>query len=144
MSTPAEAAAALARLAAEVHAQAVTVTTHHTALLETAVKRHAAQPRTNPRPRGARLEGPRLLTGTYNRSINRRVQATPVRVTGTVGTNDVRGRALEFGNNNAFGRGRRTLPYPHMGPGLDDVAPRYVAALHAIPGAAARRTRGVA
>lgn len=127
---------ALRALAAEVHGQAVVVTTLNTAHLQTAIKRHAAQPRTNPRPRGATLEGPRLLTGTYNRSLNRRVDAGATRIIGTVGTNDVRARRLEFG-------GARSLAYPHFGPGLDEIAPRYIAALRAIPDAAARRTRGV-
>lgn len=135
--------AALAALAAEVHREAVAVTRHHTALLQTAVKRHAAQPRTNPRPRGATVEGPRLLTGSYNRSINRRVDVTPQTVTGTVGTADVRGPALEHGNPNAFGRGITTLPYPHMGPGLDETGPAYVAAAQAIPTVAAIRTSGL-
>lgn len=140
MSDAADTIRAMAALAVEVHREAHAVTTHHTALLQAAVKRHAAQPRTSPRPRGPQVEGPRLLTGSYNRGINRRVIPRAQTITGTVGTNDIRGRPLEFGNPNAFGRGTTTLSYPHFGPGLDEIERPYVAALRAIPVVAATRT----
>lgn len=116
------------------------VVTHHGGLLLAAVRRHASQPRTAQRPRGPVPEGPRALTGGYRRSINRRTFRTATTSTTAVGTNDVRGAALELGNDRAFGN-RRSLPYPHYGPALDEVGPDFEAAMAAVPGTVAREDR---
>lgn len=117
----------LAELAAKVRRDVHAVVVHHGQLLQSEVKRRAAEPRTNPRPRTGGPEGPRLLTGSYNRSIGRRTTGGVAASTTTVGTNDIRGRALEFGNP-----ARGSLAYPHFGPALDEIAPQFEAALAAV------------
>lgn len=134
MSTANGVAVDLLRLAAAVQAGANAVVVANGALLEVAIKREASQPRTALRPRTGGPEGPRLLTGSYNRSIGRRATRTATTATVAVGTNDDRGLWLEFGTEVA-------LSYPHYGPGLDQVAPGFVAELNAVPTAAARTVR---
>jgi hypothetical protein len=128
---------ALARLVAEVQEGSAQTVTAYTAMLETSVKRHASQPRTRLRPRGASIEGPRLLTGSYVASINRNVDRGVGIVTGGVGSADVRAMPLEFGN-----RTTGALDYPHFGPAMDEIEPRFTAAMAAVPIVAAHKTRG--
>lgn len=96
------------------------------ALLQTAVKRHASQPRTNPRPSSS-PEGPRHLLGTYNRSINRRTTRRANTSTVEVGTNAVQGARLEFGFQGVDAKGRNVnqRAYPHFAPALDEVQPAF-------------------
>lgn len=85
------------------------------------VKKRAARPRTAPSVAGL---GPRLQTGTYNRSINMRpVQTTAAgKVTASVGTNKIQGYRLEKGFDEP---GKHTLPHPHFGPALDTSEGRF-------------------
>lgn len=107
------------------------------ALLQTNVKRRASEARTNPRP-SPNIEGPRLLTGNYNRSINRRTTRFAGRSISEVGTNAVQGPRLEMGFDGVDSAGRTVhqQPYPHFGPGLDDTAPAFAAALDGVLAAA--------
>ena len=138
MSTPAQVAADLAALATATRGAVHAVVVRHGAILHTAVKRHASQPRTNPRPAES-PEGPRLLTGAYNRSINRQTTRTPSRSIVQVGTNAEQGPRLEHGFHgvDSLGRNVDQQPYPHFGPALDEIAPAFVAEVTA----AARPTR---
>lgn len=138
----AELRVAIARLAADVRAGSVVVVTDNTMLLEAAVKRHASQPRTRPRPRTGGPEGPRLLTGSYVGSIGSDVNVGPVSAVGSVGSIDVRAMPLEFGTHNLFGRGITMQPYEHFGPAMDEVEPGFLSAMALVPVAAAQRTRG--
>lgn len=133
---------ALAQLTGEVKAGSVAVTTEYTQILEARVKRHASQPRTRLRPRGAEPEGPRLLTGTYVGTIHSDVDVGAVSATGSVGSNDDRALPLEHGTPNLFGRGITMQPYPHFAPAMDETEDEFYAALAASVAAATQRTRG--
>lgn len=129
----AEVASDLAQLAITANMRAHGVVVAHGALLKTAVKRRAAEPRTNPRPSSS-PEGPRLLTGDYSRSITRANTRTAKTSETVVGTNKAQGPRLEFGFRGTDSRGRTVnqRAYPHFGPALDEIAPAFLAALEAI------------
>lgn len=128
MSTPTEVAADLAAWARYTADRTHQVVVQYGALLQTAVKRHASQPRTNPRP-SETVEGPRLLNGDYNRSITRQTKRNASRSVSTVSTNKVQGPRLEFGfvGTDSLGRNVNARPYPHFGPGLDEIGPQFEA-----------------
>lgn len=134
MSTPNQVAADLAALGVAVRGAAHAVVVAHGAMLQAEVKREAAQPRTHIRPHVGEPEGPRLLTGSYNRSITTHTTQDAHESTVTVGTVDPRGPWLELGTT-------RMQPYPHFSVGLEKVRPRFEAAMAAVPGATARRIR---
>lgn len=133
MSTPEQVAADLANLAATVRDSAHRAVVYHGALLQSAVKRNASQPRTNPRPSSS-PEGPRLLNGDYNRSIDRATERAAGRSIVRVGTNAIQGRRLEFGFTGVDSAGRNVdqRPYPHFGPALDEIAPGFEADVQAL------------
>lgn len=94
-----------------------------------------AMPRSTPRP-GPRdgSQGPRLVTGDFERTVNR----TPTRqegmvITAEVGTDAPQGARLEFGfvGTDSLGRVFDQQAYPSFGPALDEVAPRFEAAIAA-------------
>lgn len=99
---------------------------HHGLLLQAAVKRRAAEPRTAARPAES-PQGPRLVTGDYNRSIYLRHGA----FSAEVGTNKPQGRRLEFGftDTDSLGRSFDQQPYPHFGPAVDEISPLFLASL---------------
>lgn len=72
--------------------------------------------------------GVRLITGGYNRSLNMRMSLSATGPVAAVGTNDQRGRRLEFGFSGVDSRGRRYAqpPYPHFGPAVDETTPGFV------------------
>lgn len=111
-------------------ARAQAVVAHHGLLLQSAVKRHAAEPRYA--ARGPGTGGPRIITGDYNRSITLRVGI----LWADVGTDKPQGRRLELGfvGVDALGRVYDQPPYPHFSPGLDEVREPFIAAIAAIPG----------
>ena len=131
MSTAAEVSADMANLAAVGRARVAATVTNFGALLQGAVKRHASQPRSHARPRSGAAEGPRLLTGGYVRTISRRTTHGPTSSTTMVGSNDDRARRLEMGfvGTDSLGRNYDQVDYPHFGPGLDEVAKPFQAAL---------------
>jgi hypothetical protein len=95
-----------------------TVIRRNTYRLETLVKAHASG-----RP------GPNAPTGDYRRSINSQVVDTSLYVVGYVGTNAVQGRRLEqgFTGTDSLGRYYDQPPYPHFGPGADQLSPIFQA-----------------
>lgn len=131
MSTAAEVGADMVDLAAAGRIRVAKTVVAYGALLQGAVKRHASQPRTAIRPRLGAAEGPRLLTGDYVRSINRRTVHHTTSSTTMVGSNDDRARRLEMGfvGTDSLGRNYDQADYPHYGPGLDEVAEPFRAAL---------------
>lgn len=102
------------------------ILTEQTALLETAVKRHASG-----RP------GPRAITGDYRRSITSAIYVSGDgdQFTGVVGTNKPQGRRLEFGfvGVDALGRHYNQPPYPHFRPAIAERAPEFIKAVKRIP-----------
>lgn len=132
MSTPNEVAADLAGLATATRARVAKAVVAQGALLQAAVKRRANQPRTAPRP-GAPGEGPRRLTGAYQRSIQRRTIHRSTRSSSHIGSNAVQARRLEFGFKGTDSRGRTfdQQPYPHFGPALDEAEAPFLAAIQA-------------
>lgn len=130
MSTPTQVAADLSAWAAYARDRVHQVVVQHGALLQTAVKRHAAQGRDNPRP-SSTPEGPRLLTGDYNRSINRLTTRRATTSRSEVGSSAPQAARLEHGFHgvDSLGRNYSQQPYPHFGPGLDEVAPGFEAAI---------------
>jgi hypothetical protein len=122
--TPTQVAADLVALAAIVGERRHRLVVHHGALLQTAVRRHASKPRTGP-------PGPRLQTGNYVRSINRRTTNTGAFSTTEVGTNAPQGRRLELGftGTDSLGREYDQPPYPHFEPGLAEIVPRFELAI---------------
>ena len=123
MSSPKQVAADLARLGATVNTQVHGVTVAYTAELQAQVQRNASG-----RP------GPEAPTGDYRRSITRQVSKTATSSTGMVGTNKPQGRRLEFGftGTDSLGRSYNQPPYPHFGPALDKIGPRYEKAIRAV------------
>lgn len=99
------------------------VVAHHGLLLQAAVKRHASKPRTGP-------PGPRLITGDYVRSIALTIGV----LTAEVGTSKPQGRRLEWGFSgmDALGRVYDQPPYPHFQPAVDEVEPKFTAAILAV------------
>ncbi len=116
---------ALAKLAEAVPAAVVEATTQSGLMLLGDVKKRAARDRNLPSEAG---KPPRLQTGNYNRSINKRTTTSAGRVTVTVGTNAVQGARLEYGFD---APGQRTLPHPHFRPALAEIAPVFEAAVRA-------------
>lgn len=133
MSTATEVAADLTGLALMTREKVHGVVVTYGAILQTAVKNRARGARTLPRP-GQEGEGPRLLTGAYNRSINRRSFHTTTASTTMVGSNADQARRLELGftGTDSLGRTFDQQPYPHFGPALDEVAPKFEAAIAAV------------
>jgi hypothetical protein len=120
-------AADLQALGVRAGAKAFTTTRHFGMILVTNIRRRASLPRTGP-------PGPRLLTGDYVRSWS--VQTTmgaggPV---ATAGTSAPQARRLELGyrGTDSIGRAYNQPPYAHAGPGLDETAPAFYAAIAAI------------
>ena len=114
----------LAALGFQAGARAAVVTRQYGMLLQAAVKRRASLPRTGP-------PGPRIQTGTYNRSIGLQTSISAGGPVATVGTNAPQGRRLELGFNDtdSLGRTYEQPPYPHFGPALDEIAPLFVTAI---------------
>lgn len=112
------------------------VVTRNGFMLLTDVKRRAARPRTAPSVAGL---GPRLQTGSYNRSINVRFDTQGRKYSASVGSNAPQARRLELGYS---APGQRTLPHPHYGPGLDRIQPRFVRDIEAVLAAAHRASLG--
>ena len=130
MSTAAQVGADLVQLAAKGRTRVAAVVTQYGALLQTAVRSHAQEPRTAVRP-GQPGEGPRRLTGGYLRTIGRQTVHSATTSTATVGTNDERGMRLEkgFEGTDSIGRTFDQQAYEHFGPGLDDVSKPFALAL---------------
>lgn len=131
--TPSQLVADLAAWATYARDRTHQVVVQYGAVLQGNVKRHAAMPRTNPRPASS-PEGPRLLTGGYNRSINRQSTRSGTVSRTQVGTDDVRAARLELGfhGTDSLGRNYTQQPYPHFGPGLDETVPGFEAAIDAV------------
>lgn len=124
VTTPAQLAADLRGLAEGLADRAHKAVVTGGALLQSAVKRNAAEPRTNERP-STSPEGPRLLTGHYNRSISRLTTRSASGSRTQVGTNAPQALRLEVGFQGVDAAGRTVdqRAYPHFGPGFDEVAP---------------------
>lgn len=123
-------AADLIALAAATEARVRSTVTRFGAILQGAVKANAKTPRTVPRPGPG---GPRLLTGDYNRSINRRTTHTPTISTAEVGTDAPQAARLEFGfhGTDSLGRTYDQKAYEHFGPAMDTVGPKFEGAVAA-------------
>lgn len=132
MSTPAQVSADMRGLPPTVGRKVAEAADYWGAMLLAGVKRRAATPRSVRRP-GAPggKDGPRLLTGHYNRSITKASTRTPTSVTVLVGTDAPQGRRLELGFHgaDALGRTYAQRPYPHFAPALDEVAPKFARAV---------------
>ncbi len=109
-------AVALANASAKAGAAAYQVTQQYGVMLHGRVKANAAG-----RP------GPRIQTGDYSRAINLRMGTGRGGVSASVGTNKPQGRRLEFGfaGADSLGRNYNQPPYPHFGPALAEVGPKY-------------------
>lgn len=85
--------------------------------------------------------GPEAPTGDYRRSINRRTEKRAAGSITQVGTDKPQARRLEHGfvGVDSLGRSYDQPPYPHFGPAFDEVAPKFEAAIEAIPGITATR-----
>lgn len=94
--------------------------------LQTAIKQRASLPRGGP-------PGPRLITGNYVRSINRRTTRLAGSIEVEVGTNAPQARRLEMGffGTDSLGRHYAQPAYAHFGPALDEIAPRFMADVEA-------------
>lgn len=92
-------------------------------LLSTRVKAHASG-----RP------GPNAPTGDYRRSINCKIAGTGEFTTAEVGTNRPQAARLEFGfvGRDSLGRHYSQPPYPHFGPAVTEIEPKFKAALLAV------------
>jgi hypothetical protein len=135
MSTPYQVAADLLALDLGTRERRKAIVTHYGALLQTHVKRHANKSRTGP-------PGPRNITGTYLKSINRRTYETLGATHAEVGSNAPQARRLELGFDgmtDSLGREYHQPPYPHFAPGYAEVLPDFLAALEAA-GLPTRRT----
>ncbi len=123
MSSPLEVAADLAALAVATQGRVHRATIAWTAELQAAVQRNASG-----RP------GPNVITGHYRRSINRRTEKRVDGSVGQVGTDAPQARRLEFGfsGTDSLGRVYDQPPFPHFGPALDEVGPKFEAAIAAI------------
>lgn len=71
--------------------------------------------------------GPNAPTGDYRRSWGSRTTNQGGQYGVEVGTNAPQGRRLEFGFHgvDSLGRHYDQPPYPHVGPAVDAVAPRF-------------------
>lgn len=110
------------------------VTVHYGQLLQTAVKRRASLPRGGP-------PGPRIITGDYNRSIGMKLVPSRGSIGVSVGTDKPQGWRLELGfhGTDSAGRTYNQPAYPHFGPALDEVGPKFTTGV-----LAAALPRGVA
>lgn len=100
------------------------VTRTFTMLTVTSVQAHASG-----RP------GPNVITGDYRRSWNARfTTGAGGYLVGDAGTSKPQGPRLELGFNgvDSIGRHYNQPPFPHVGPAVADIAPRYEAALFAL------------
>lgn len=134
MSTPSEVARDLVALFTTTEQQIHEATKKWGAELQAEVQRKASG-----RP------GPNAPTGDYRRSINRRTEKRADGSAVEVGTNKPQGRRLEFGfvGTDSLGRSYDQPAYPHFGPALDAIAPKYEATIAAIvkPPAGRQATR---
>lgn len=118
-------AARLNQSVATTTAKVVAVTQHHGVLLQAAVKVRARG-----RP------GPRSQTGDYNRSIGLEITTAASGPEARVGSSKVQGPRLEHGfrGTDSLGRSYDQAALPHFGPGFDEVAPKYEAAIATVGG----------
>lgn len=103
------------------------VVQHFGQLATTRIKARAGLPRSGP-------PGPRIITGDYNRSITMEMTSLLGGPTAEIGTNRPQGPRLEFGfyGEDSLGRHYAQPPYPHFGPGLDDVREPFYTAIEAL------------
>lgn len=108
-------------------ARAYAVVQHYGALATSRIKARAGLPRAGP-------PGPRIITGDYNRSINMQMTSVLGNPTAEIGTNRPQGWRLETGfyGEDSLGRRYSQPPYLHFGPGLDDIAAPFEAAIAAL------------
>lgn len=108
----------LTRAGVRAGARAFRIVSHHGLRLQARVKANAAG-----RP------GPRIQTGDYNRSISLEVGVDAGAPTARVGTDKPQGRRLELGfrGTDRLGRTYNQPPFPHFGPGLDEIEPGFTA-----------------
>jgi hypothetical protein len=134
MSTPYQVAADMIALDLTTSERRKALVLHYGAVLQTHVKRHANKPRTGP-------PGPRNITGTYLKSINRRTYNTLGASHAEVGSNAPQARRLELGfeGRDSLNRYYDQPAYPHFAPGYAEVLPEFLAALEAL-GLPTRRT----
>lgn len=127
MSTPAQVAADLIQLEAVANVAVHKAVVHYGALLQASVRRRASLPRTGP-------PGPRLQTGAYVKSINRRTTRLAHTSIVEVGSNAPQARRLEHGFSgvDSLGRHYDQPPYPHYAPALAEIRPAFEAAIAAI------------
>lgn len=125
-SNATQVSADIAAYAEEAHLRVRREVTLAGARLQGGVKRRANAPRGGP----AGPE-PRLQTGDYNRSINRRAFTEGTSFGVSVGTNRPQARRLELGfvGADSLGRVYDDPPRPHFGPALDEEGPRFLAAV---------------
>lgn len=71
--------------------------------------------------------GPNAPTGDYRRSWGSRITSHGEQYSVEVGTNAPQGRRLEYGFHgvDSLGRHYDQQPYPHVGPAIETVAPRF-------------------
>lgn len=128
MSTATQVAVDLLGLATETQAKVHGVVVTYGALLQTEVRRNASKPRSGP-------PGPRLITGNYVRSINRRTTKTPTGSVAEIGSNAPQARRLELGFmglRDSLGRLYHQPAYPHFAPALAKIEPAFQAAIAAV------------
>lgn len=108
-------------------ARAYALVQHFGQLATSRIKARAGLPRSGP-------PGPRIITGDYNRSITMAMTSLLGSPTAEIGTDRPQGPRLEFGfhGEDSLGRYYEQPPYPHFGPGLDDVGDGFVAAIAAL------------
>ncbi len=114
--------AALHQVTPRAHALLRRVVQVHGGLLLTEVRRNASG-----RP------GPNAPTGNYRRSWSVGYTGGGAETAAVVGTNAPQARRLEYGyhGTDALGRTYHQPPYPHAGPALDAIRPKFVAAAQA-------------
>jgi hypothetical protein len=79
--------------------------------------------------------GPRMVTGDYNRRIALQFSGGE-NPRASVITNADQGLRLEFGfmgMTDSLGRTFHQPPYPHFGPGFDEIAPQFERAVRDLP-----------
>lgn len=120
-------AAALAADSVKVAAFTLATTQRYGQLLLSAVKgRQSGRP------------GPRAQTGDFRRATTLQLIRTPLAVSAIVGNNSPQAARLEYGFNSGvgpqhgvdvLGRHFESPPLPSFGPGFDQIAPAYQAAM---------------
>jgi len=110
--------------------RAVTINTEVAAV----VTRYGQMLNTRIKARASGRPGPNAPTGDYRRSWTHKVVKEGGKTTSTNGTNKPQGRRLEFGftGTDSLGRTYDQPPYPHVGPAVDEVGPRFVDAIKKI------------